>query len=178
MAIKWNNMILPEVINAFNVYRDGVQQIGITNEVSLAEIAAKTATIEGAGIAGSYDVPVVGSFDSIKQTIPFRSLTPGMVDFANPMAVQNLTLRGSLQVTDKNTGVSDYTGVRIVIRGRALSFNPGQLKNADAMNASVTIECMYFLYEVNGETLFEIDKLNGIYKVKGVDLMEKARQYC
>ncbi len=178
MAIKWNNMIIPEVINMFNVYRDGEKQIGITNEMDLAEIAHKVATIEGAGIPGSYEVPVVGNFDSIKQTIPFRMLDPGMVDFTNPMEVQDLTLRGSMQVTDKSTGVSDYTGCRVVLRGRAVSFNPGQLRQAQAMNASVTIECMYFLFEVNDQALFEIDKWNGVYKVNGVDLMEKARKYC
>lgn len=173
-----NKLIIPEVINLFNVYSDGEQQIGVTNEMSIAELNAKTATIDGAGIAGSYDVPVVGNFDSIKQTIPFRSLITSTIDFTNPQKVQNLTIRGSLQVTDKSTGVSDYTGLRLVIKGRATGFNPGQIRQGQSMNASVTIECMYVLYEVGGKNMFELDKWNGIYKVNGVDLMEKARQYC
>lgn len=176
--MKWNNMIIPEVINMFNVYKDGEQQIGITNEMDLAEVAHKVATVEGAGIAGSYEVPVVGNFDSIKQTIPFRMLNPAMVDFIDPLKVQNLTLRGSIQVTDKQTGVSDYTGCRIVIKGRAVSFNPGQMRQAQTMNASVTIECMYLLFEVNGQEIFMIDKYNGKYNVNGVDVMEKSRRFC
>ena len=46
------------------------------------------------------------------------------------------------------------------------------------MDATVTIECMYLLIEVDGQKLTEIDKWNGIYIVNGVDLMEKARKYC
>lgn len=172
------NMIVPEVINLFNVYSDGEKQIGVTNEMTLPEFPGMTATINGAGIAGEYEVPVVGNFQSIKLTIPFRSLIHSSIDFTDPMKVQNLTIRGSLQVTDKGTGVSDYCGMRLVVRGRALSFNPGQLKQGEAMNASVVIECMYLLYEVDSKTLVELDKWNGIYKVNGKDLMEKARKYC
>lgn len=31
------------------------------------------------------------------------------------------------------------------------------------------------MIEVDGEQLIEIDKLNGVYKVKGVDMLAKVR---
>lgn len=68
-----DNSILPQVINLFNVYKDGVRQIGIANEVSLAEIAYKVVTIDGAGIAGSYEEAVIGNL--ILSSRPFRSVT-------------------------------------------------------------------------------------------------------
>ena len=175
---KANNLILPQVINLFNVYKDGNLQIGIANEVSLPEIAYKTVTIDGAGIPGSYEEAVIGNFDSIKQTIPFSNLYTNMIDFTNPMEVQNITMRGSLQTTDKTRGSSGFAGIRVVERVKCVSFNPGQFKQADKMNATVVIECMYLLIEVAGKKLTEIDKWNGIYIVNGVDLMEKARKYC
>lgn len=173
-----DNMILPQVINLFNVYKDGKQQIGIANEVSLPEIAYKTVTIDGAGIPGSYEEAVIGNFDSIKQTIPFSNLYTNMIDFTNPMEVQDIIMRGSIQVTDKGTGRTEYKGIRVAIKGKCTSFNPGQFKQGDKMNATVTIECMKLLIEVDGQALTDIDKWNSKYVVNGVDLLEKARKYC
>ena len=171
-------LILPQVINVFNVYRDGDRQIGIAAEVTLPEIAYKTVTIEGAGVPGSYDEAVIGNFDSIKQTIPFNNLDTSLIDFSNPMEVQNITMRASQQITDRTTGQTTYRGIRVVEKGKCVSFNPGKIKQADKMDATVTIECMYLLIEVDGQKLTEIDKWNGIYIVNGKDLMEKARKYC
>ncbi len=173
-----DNLILPQVINLFNVYKDGVRQIGIANEVSLAEIAYKVVTIDGAGIAGSYEEAVIGNFDSIKQTIPFSNLYTNMVDFTNPMEVQNITMRGSMQVTNNGTGATSYKGIRVAISGKCVSFNPGQFKQGEKMSASVTIECMKYLIEVDGQVLTDIDKWNGRYVVNGVDLLEAARKFC
>ena len=43
------------------------------------------------------------------------------------------------------------------------------------MEAEVTVEVTYIMIEVDGEQLIEIDKLNGVYKVKGVDMLAKVR---
>lgn len=176
--VNIDNMVIPQVIHLFNVYKDGNKQIGIANEVTLPEIPYKTVTIDGAGIPGSYDAAVIGNFDSIKQTIPFINLYTNMIDFTDPEALQDITMRASLQVENKSTGATDYVGLRVVEKGKCISFNPGQMKQADRMSATVTIECMYILIEIDGKKLIEIDKWNGIYIVNGKDLMEKARKYC
>lgn len=173
-----NKLIIPQVINCFNVYRDGDRQIGIATEVTLPEIAYKTVTIEGAGIPGSYDEAVIGNFDSIKQTIPFNNLDTRMIDFSNPMEVQNITMRASQQMGDTSIGVTSYRGIRVVEKGKCVSFNPGKIKQADKMDATVVIECMYFLLEIDGQKLIEIDKWNGVYVVNGKDLLEQSRKYC
>ena len=172
------NMYIPEVINMFNVYKDNEKAIGVTNEMSLAEFQSVVATVEGAGQLGSYEVPVIGHFSSIKQTIPFKSLILSNVDFANPMQYQLLTFRGSLQVTDINTHVSDFKGMKLVLGGRATAFNPGTLRQGEAMNASVTLEVTYVDWTIDGDNMLTLDKIGGIYRVHGVDLMEKVRAQC
>ena len=177
--MDFNNLIIPEVINGFNVYDgDGNVQVGITDEMSMAELASKVATVTGAGIAGSYDVPVLGHFDSITQDIPFRILYKPIFQFANPMKQVGLTVRGAIQVTNKSTGVSDFAGFRYVVKGRSKTITPGNLKPGDVMGSKVSIEAVYILYEIDGEKLIEIDKLNNIYRIDGVDLMEKVRKLC
>lgn len=39
------------------------------------------------------------------------------------------------------------------------------------MEATVTLELTYIMVEVDGSVLLEADKLNGVYKVNGVDML-------
>lgn len=177
--MEFNNSIIPEVINGFNVYDgDGDLLVGITDEMSMAELTSKVATITGAGIAGSYDVPVMGHFDSITQEIPFRILYRPVLEFANPMKQVGFNVRGAIQVTDKSTGVSDFVGLRYVVKGRCKTVSPGNLKPGDVMGSKLSIEAVYILYEIDGVKLVEIDKLNNVFRINGEDLMEKVRKLC
>ena len=45
------------------------------------------------------------------------------------------------------------------------------------MEASVTLEVLYMLIEVDGKTMLEYDKLNSVFVVNGKDLLEKVRAY-
>lgn len=177
--MEFTNLIVPEVVVGFKVYDgNGSEIIGITDKMSLAKLASKVATITGAGIAGAYDVPVVGHFDSIKQEVPFRVAHKPMFAIANPMKVVTLNMRGAVQVTDKSTGVSDYTGIRYMIKGRSLDVAPGEVVLGQIMNASVVVEATTIIYEIDGKKMIELDKLNNKYEIDGVDYMEKVRRLC
>ena len=176
---KITAQMIPEVINNFKVYGDdGDEYLGITAEVSLAELNNTVASITGAGIAGTYDAPVIGHYDSIKQEIPFRIMTSNAVKMMNPMQVLRLNMRGAIQMTDKSTGVSAFTGLRYVVGGRCTSFNPGTLQPGQPMNSAATIEATYILVEADGEKIIELDKINNIFNINGTDLLEEVRKYC
>jgi len=177
--MEFTNKIIPEVIWGFKVYDEsGNELIGTTDEMTIADLSMKTATITGGGIIGSYDVPVLGHFDSITQEIPFRILYKPVLEFANPMQRVGFNMRGAIQVTDKDTGLSDFANFRYMIKGRCKSMSPGNLKPGDIMGAKISVEATYILYEIDGVKLIELDKINSIYKVNGVDLLEKARKMC
>ena len=68
-------MIIPEVINNYNVYNDKANKlIGISGEVELPELEAITDTIEAAGVLGEVEDAVTGQFSSAKIKIPFSNL--------------------------------------------------------------------------------------------------------
>lgn len=170
--------IIPEVINNFNGYVKGNRMIGVTNEISLADYTTMTETISGAGILGEYKTSLIGHFPSIEQEISFRMLEEDIFSIANPMEIQELTFRGTVQGSEQKTGKIVTKGIRIVIRGRQISFKPGTLKMGGQMGASVTLEVFSILIEVGGENKFELDKQREVYKVNGVDIMAQIKQYC
>nr|DAP18339.1 MAG TPA: tail tube protein [Caudoviricetes sp.] len=165
----------PTTINGFNVYKNGQKLIGVADEVTLPDFSTMTTSITGAGIAGSIDVPIVGFLENMDFQVPFRTLTDDMFAVMDPKEQVNLSLRGSIQVTDTSTGTISYLGMRVVVRGYLKSFSPGSIKVADAMNSSVTLSVSYILIEVDGKVKLEHDKFNSKFVVNGVDVMNKVR---
>lgn len=173
-----SSLYIPEIINNFNVYSKGNKLIGVTGEVTLAEMNAMTETINGAGLLGEYETIAVGHFSSAVQEITFRILNEDIFTLSNPMQEQELTLRASAQSTIKaNVGIST-TGMRIVFRGRPKTFTPGTVKQGAMMGAKLGLELMYTLYEIGGKRRLEIDKLNAVYKINDVDVLAAIRNQC
>ena len=67
--------------------------------------------------------------------------------------------------------------MRIVERGRFKGFTPGTLENGKAMNGTVKLEVLYYLVEIDKKEVVELDKLNSIFKVNGVDMLAKVRSF-
>lgn len=168
---------VPEVINNYNVYHNGNVLVGVSGAVTLPNFDAITEEVSGAGILGTYDTAVVGMYGSMAQEVPFRILDTDIFSLMNPSELVDLTFRASAQSTVKSTGAIDYKGMRVVERGRLKSFTPGKLELGKQMDASVTLELLYILVEIDGKTMLEYDKLNSVFVVNGVDLLEKVRAY-
>lgn len=168
---------VPEIINNYNVYNNGNVLVGVSGAVTLPTFDAITQEVSGAGILGTYDTSVAGMYSSMTQEVPFRVLDSDIFTIMNPSELVDLTFRASAQSTVKATGAIEYKGMRIVERGRLKSFTPGKLELGKQMDASVTLELLYILIEIEGKTVLEYDKLNSVFIVNEVDLLEKVRAY-
>lgn len=169
---------IPEIINNYNMYLKGTALVGLTGDVALPDFEAMTETLSGPGILGEIEEAVIGAFGSMEIEIPFRVLDDDVFKMISPTAPLDLTLRASEQITVKSTGAIDYKGMRIVIRGRVKKLTSGTVKQGGTMNSSVTVEITYILIEQGGSPKIELDKLNNVYKVNGVDLLAKIKSQC
>ena len=161
---------VPEKINEYNAYMDGEKMVGVVPDVDLPEIGMKASEVEGAGMLGVLDSPTIGQFESMEQEVKFNVLYSSAINMLNPLTAVNLTFRAAQQVYDKTGGYA-FKGLRIVEQGRVKKFKPGQLKRAEGMEATVTLELTYILVEVDGTVMLEIDKLNQKYIVNGQDML-------
>lgn len=172
-----NGVNIPEVISNFNAYSNGNMLIGVTGSVTLPTLDAITEEISGAGLLGSYETAIPGFYSSMTQEVPFRILDTDIFTIMNPNEPVDLTFRASEQHTVRDTGSLDYKSMRIVERGRLKGFTPGTLELGKQMNASVTLELLYIMVEVDGKTMLEYDKLNSVFVVNEKDLLEKVRAF-
>lgn len=168
---------IPTVIHDYNVYNDGNKIIGTTGEVTLPNFEPLTSAISGAGLLGEFEEVIIGQFKSMTIDINFRTLCDDIFKFMDLTETIDLNLRAARQEMKSESGAVEYGGMRIAVRGKQKNFSPGKLKQAEQMDASITLELSYILIEFNGETKLELDKLNSVFKVDGKDLMAKVRAY-
>lgn len=172
-------MIIPEVINNFNVYDGSANKlIGVSGEVTLAEISATTATVSGAGLLGEINTPVVGQIRAIEQEIPFNVLNVNIFSYFGFDKPASVVLRGDIQSVDSSTGAIKQSALKIAYNGYTKKINPGKVKAGDTMGAAVTLELTYIHIEIDGKTVIKIDKLNSVFEVNGTDLLAEIKKNC
>lgn len=167
---------IPEVIHDFNLYLGGNKLGGVTGEVALPDFEAVTETISGAGILGEFESVIAGRYGSMEQEVPFRVINEDMFKLIDPTVPVELTLRGAIQQTVKATGAVDYIGMRVVFRGRSKKIAIGTVKQGGPMDSSIALELTYILIEMDGKSKVELDKINGVFKINGVDLLAKVHK--
>ncbi|MHB0998213.1 MAG: phage major tail tube protein [Armatimonadota bacterium] len=158
---------VPVVLNDYAIYLGNSRLIG-TGEVTLPALSAITSEVSGAGIGGTVEMPVLGKFESMTVGINFRTVETAAADLMKPIA-QDLVIRASQQVYDGVGGSISTEGLvvycKCINKNHELgSFNPG-----NPVDGSIEMEVLRIRIVKAGEELVEIDKLNGIYKVRGVD---------
>lgn len=172
-------MIIPEVINNYNIYNDKARKmIGISGEVELPELEAITDTVEAAGILGEVEDPVTGQFASAKIKIPFSNLYEDIFNLMDTTNPPQLTLRGSMQVMNSATGGTDYVPVKIVVRGKATTSSLGKFVKGKKGEPEIELEILYLKVMINNKTTLELDKLNSVFAVNGKDMLAKVRSQC
>lgn len=166
---------IPDKINDFNVYDDGDKLIGIGEEVTLPDIEMMSETVIVPG--GEIDSPTIGQFTSGQVEIPFQSLTMDTFNLMNPLKSVNITLRASQQEMD-GSGNINFTGIRAVFRGRPKTLTAGSIKKGSGTGTSLAIEWTYYMLEIGGVKVVEIDKLNSVFKINGVDILAQSKSLC
>lgn len=169
--------VIPEKINGFNIYNYGKKLIGLSDEITLPEIAQKVTTLSGPGILGDFESPTKGAFEKMEMDIPFRTLYDDEFDLLETMDNVDLTLRGSIQHSDGQGGV-DERGMRIVVRGRNKNYAAGKVKISEGTGSSIKVSVAYIKIEMDGKDRLEIDIFNSIFRVNGKDMLAKTRALC
>lgn len=169
------NMVIPEVLNHYNVYYEDAKLIGISGEIELGDLEAITDTIEGVGVIGEIEDPVTGQFSSLKIKIPFSVLYEDLFNLMSTTKPPLLTLRASMQCMDPSTGETGYYPVKIVVRGKASKTGLGKVTKGKKGEPELELEVLFISISINGKETLKLDKLNFIYELNGVDMMAEIR---
>ena len=161
------------VIN-FAVYEDSVEYVGMAG-VTLPNLAAIVQTLSGAGIAGNVEVPVLGHYDVMSLTLNFRTTTEHSVRLSEPRR-HNIDLRMAQQIEDTVAGEVKVQSIKHVLVVVPKTDTGGTVAPAAPTNGSGEYAVRYWATYIDGAKVREIDPLNFICEVNGVDYLADVRK--
>lgn len=161
------------VIN-FAVYEGANEYYGMA-EVALPEVATKTEEITGAGIAGAFSGPYAGHVEPMTLTLNFRSVTEAAIKLMEPRTHQ-IELRAAQQKWNSVSGKNEVDKIKYVLSVVPLKYAPGKVAPSSPADSSGEYSVSYYALFINGQKKFEIDIINFVHEINGVDYLSDVRQ--
>jgi P2 family phage contractile tail tube protein len=158
----------------FAVYEDAVEYLGMA-EVTLPDIELMSEAIKGAGISGEFNAPYLGHTSAMTASINFRTVNENASKLLEPRNHQ-LEFRASQQYRENSTGEVTTKAVKYVLIAQPTKLGLGKLAPASPADVSGEYSITYLFMSLNGKKNIEIDILNFIFYVNGVDYLEKVRK--
>jgi uncharacterized protein len=167
-------MAMPRKLKNLNLFNDANSYLGVVKTVTLPPLGRKMEGYRGGGMNG----PVKADLGFSDDGIQFEWKTGGLDLIAlkqfGAVNASGVALRfsGSFQQDD----TAEISAVELVMRGRHETIEMGEAQPGEDTEHSITTTCTYYKLIVDNEEIIEIDLLNFIENVNGVDMLEKQRQ--
>ncbi|WP_195940956.1 phage major tail tube protein [Romboutsia sp. 1001713B170131_170501_G6] len=155
-----------KVIN-YSVYVQG-KKVGDTASVELPEIEILTDSIKGSGIIGEIDLPSPYQAGSMTLSISTR-VSNNPDDLALLMDGKDIEVRWVTDALDSSSSSTDIIGHKAFMKCIPKKIGEGKIEPGSGQDGSFEYEVLSYKRVTNGKIVLEIDKLNGIFKVNGVD---------
>ncbi|QOV67807.1 phage major tail tube protein [Citrobacter sp. BDA59-3] len=166
-------MALPRKLKHLNLFNDGNNWQGIVESLTLPKFTRKFEKYRGGGMPGAVDIDMGlddGALDTEFSIGGMEALLFKQMGIATADGIQ-LRFTGSIQRDD----TAEVQAVELVVRGRHKEIDGGELKTGESNTTKVSSVNTYAKLTINGEVCYEVDVLNMVEIVNGVDLMEAHR---
>ncbi|WP_459482115.1 phage major tail tube protein [Clostridium saccharoperbutylacetonicum] len=156
----------------YSVYvRDNgkAEKMGNTTSLTLPSVEMLTDTIKGSGIVGEIDLPTFGQIGSMETEIAIRVSDE---KYGTLISAYELEYRWVTDVVDPATGKVTTNSHKAFLKVVTKKHEEGKVESGAAQDGKVTYEVLAYKRIINGNEILNIDKLNGIYAINGVNLLD------
>ena len=162
--------MIPQVLTNCVAFIDGVSLSGEVPSLTLPKLTQKTLDYQGGGMSAPIEFGVgLEKLESAFTTNGVRRETLKFFGLADQTAC-NLVFRGAF------TGLKGaVTPVVVTMRGGVKEVDMGDWKPTDQAEIKHSIKLTYYKLEIDGHVMYEIDPLNMIQVIDGVDQLAAAR---
>ncbi|MCP8687743.1 phage major tail tube protein [Marinobacterium sedimentorum] len=165
-------MALPRKLKNMNLFNDGISYAGQIEEVTPPNLSRIMEDWRGGGM----NAPIKA--DQGMEALSMEWTCGGFMQ--EPLHQFGITTHDGVLLRFAGAYQADDTGsvdaVEITVRGRHSTIEQGNAKPGEASPFKVTTECSYYKLTINGEEVIEIDIINMIEKVNGVDRLADQRK--
>lgn len=165
-------MGMPRKLKHLNAFGDGESYLGEVVEVTLPKLSRMMEDYRGGGMGGPVKVDL--GQEALEMECKYGGLMRQVLRQYAAVRHDAVQLRfaGSYQRDD--TGAVD--AVEVVVRGRHQEMDFGSAKSGEDTEFTVKSTLSYYKLSINGTTEIEIDLVNLVEIVNGVDLMAAHRR--
>ena len=167
-------MNIPEQLINFKQYISGGATPTAVVDVTLPDIEAMSESIRGAGIAGEIESITPGHYGAMSLTVNYRTMIKEGINIS-PYEKQEMEFYGALKETDQSTGKVVVKKVRVAVRTQAKKIGLGKLDVGKGTDSSTEYTTTYLKIEIDDKVVREIDQLNFIDIVDGIDMLADVR---
>lgn len=167
------NIVSEKLIN-FRVYDGDLGELLGLADVELPVLEQMSETITGAGIAGEVESPTLGHYAAMSMTLKWRVTEAQALKLLAPKA-HAIELRGSIQRWNAALGVYETQALKLVTRAVPKSSPLGTLAPGAQQEPSAEFSVRYIKIFLAGKALAEVDPLNYICVINGVDYLASVR---
>lgn len=164
-------MSLPRKLKNFNLFVNGESYVGQVPDVELPKLKRKTEDYQGGGMNGP--VKSALGMEGLELKWTAAGYIKSLLTQWGSQTVSGVLLRfaGALQSDDS----TEVTSLEVIVRGRHDEIDPGKAEAAGKTEIKVSTALSYYKLVLNGQPVIEIDFVNMIEVVDGVDLMADVR---
>lgn len=158
-------MGVPRKLINLNAYVDGVSYLGVIAEFEQPKLAVEMEDHRGGGMLGN--VKLDKGLDVGEATLTLSGHEVALFRYFGTTDVGGVPLR--LVGAYRADNGSSAQAVEIYINGRFSEIDEGKSKAGEATEHKYTVPWVYYRRVVDGVTEIEIDIINGVFIVGGVD---------
>ena len=163
--------MLPQKLKNFRTFNDGQDYLGVASEIELPKLKMAGEEYRGSGMLAPVDIDL--GLEKLEMAATYGGIVVGVLRQFGLTQVDGAMLRfvGAYQ----GDGNSQVTAAELVVRGRHMEIDPGSAKAGEDTEWKVNSTLAYLKWTINGSVEVEIDVVNNIYLVGGVDRMADIR---
>lgn len=164
--------MLPSVLKNFNFFNDAKSYLGVAESIKLPKLARKMEDYRAGGMNGPVGIDL--GQEKLEAEFTCAGLMTQVFEQYGTTKVDGVLLRfaGAYQRDD----TAQVQAVEVVMRGRYQELDMGDAKAGDKGALSVKANLTYYKLTVDNKVLIEIDLLNMIEVINGVDMLQEQRK--
>jgi P2 family phage contractile tail tube protein len=164
-------MSVSKILKNFNIYVDGIGYAGKASSVQLPELTIQSESHRAAGMDAPISLDM--GMEELESQINFSSFEKALIKrfgLAEGNETQ-ITAKGALRDLD-----GTVTAVTVSMRGTVSSLPLGTWEAGSKAELQMTLKLRYFKLQHGDEITHEIDPINNIRIVGGVDQLAEIRK--
>ena len=146
-----------------------------TTSYTRPEIAMMSDGLSGSGIMGEIDLPNQGQLDSMEVEVVLNKTNERAIAMFAPGA-HTMEVRWVTNVLNAATGSSEAQANKEIVKYLPKTLSMGDIENNETNEATLTGEVITYQYIIDGKSVIQIDKLNNVFIVNGVDYAAAIRK--